>query len=281
MSNILVTGASGLIGSRLIHTLKADHNVIAISRSRPNGEGFVDIRGNFACWEDLAKLDSCEINAAVHLGAVTGGCLEREGILVNVEGSRVLMQYLAARGCKKMVLASSIAAIGFQNTGFIPDHLPITEAHRCKDRDGYGLSKYLMEEVSRYICRQKPELDIMNIRLCSAGTDAAVFRGLRPHGEWCLGGPTYMVVDDAVRLFATAAESPYKPGCRVVNGVAERWWSAEPTARQLRHWWGDKVDVSYFEQPGNRYANVFDTSTLNKELDFEAEKTLKILKDNE
>ena len=277
MRTILVTGASGLIGSRLVHDLKSRHTVLAMSRRRPDGEGFMYIRGDFACWEDLAQLDDTPIDAVVHLGAVTGGCTEREGILVNVEGSRVLMQYLAGRGCKKMVLASSIAAIGFQHTDFVPEHLPITERHGCQDRDGYGLSKYLMEEVSRYVSRQQPDLDILNIRLSSAGTGVDVPQGLRDHGPWCLGSTTYMVVDDAVALFVLAVESPLKPGLRIVNGVASRNWGTVPTADQLRHWWGEKVDVSYFEQPGNEYVSVFDTTGLQEEFGFEATRTLELL----
>lgn len=277
MKTILVTGASGLIGSRLVHELKSRYTVLAMSRHRPDGEGFDYIRGDFACWEDLAQLDDTPIDTVVHLAAVTGGCIEREGILVNVEGSRVLMQYLAGRGCKKMILASSIAAIGFQHTDFIPEHLPITEQHGCLDRNGYGLSKYLMEEVSRYISRQKPDLDILNIRLAAARTDDKVHQGLHDHGPWCLGDTTYMVVDDAVELFILAVESPLKPGLRIVNGVASRNWATVPTADQLRHWWGDKVDVSYFEQPGNEYASVFDTTRLQEELGFEATRTLELL----
>jgi len=277
MSTILVTAASGLIGNLLIEELKSRHNVLTLSRHKPQGEGFTYIRGDFANWEDLSQLDEHKIDGVVHFAAVTGGCIEREGILVNVEGSRVLMQYVSERGCKKIVLASSIAAIGFQNKDFIPDHLPLPQSHGSYDRDGYGLSKYLMEEVARYISRQKPNLDILNIRLSSAGTKTDVPQNLRDHGPWCLGGPTYMVVDDAVQLFATAVEAPQKPGLRIVNGVPNRIWSTFKTADQLRHWWGDKVDTSYFEQPGNEYASIFDTTRLNEELKFSATKTLEIL----
>ncbi len=278
MNTILITGASGLIGSRLVQALKSRHDVIAMSRHRPEGNGFSYVRGDFSSWEDLAQLDEYSIDGAVHLGAVTGGCLEREGILVNVEGSRSLIQYLASHSCRKLVLASSIAAIGFQNTSFVPEHLPVTENHPCLDRDGYGVSKYLMEEVSRYISRQKTELDILNIRLSSTGTRREVPDRMHERAEWCLGAPTYMVVDDAVNLFSLAIESPLKPGYRVVNGVADRWWSSTPTAEQLCHWWGGEVDVSYFERPGNEYANAFDSSRVKEALGFEASVTMDILK---
>jgi nucleoside-diphosphate-sugar epimerase len=55
MSTILVTGASGLIGNLLIEELKPRHNVLALSRRKPKGEGLTYMRGDFANWEDLAQ----------------------------------------------------------------------------------------------------------------------------------------------------------------------------------------------------------------------------------
>jgi len=277
MSTVLVTGASGLIGNRLIHQLKERHTVIAMSRHCPKGEGFTVVRGDFTNREDLSQLDEHKIDAVVHLAAVTGGCIECEGILVNVEGTRVLLQYLASHGCKKMVLASSIAAIGLQRADMVPQRLPIGDEDGCQDRDGYGFSKYLMEEVTRYLCRQKPDLDILNIRLASTGEDTPMPKGLCSRGPWCLAGLTYMVLDDAVDLFILAVETPLKPGLRIVNGVCTHAWSKVPTAEQLRHWWGNQVDISYFEKPENRYAAIFDTARLKQELRFEATRTLAIL----
>ena len=276
MSTILVTGASGFIGQALAPSLAERHDVICMSRRNPR-LGLPWVRGDFGAFEDLRALDGYEIDAVVHLAAVTGGCIEREGILVNVEGTRGLLQYLARRGCRKMVLASSIAAVGFQTTEYVPERLPIRDEDGCQDRDGYGLSKYLMEEVTRYLCRQKPELDILAIRLSSASTNDQVASGLRNHGPWCLGGITYMLVDDAVDLFAMAVEAPLKPGLRIVNGVCEKSWSAIPTAEQLRHWYGDRVDVSFYDRSGNRYASAYDTTRLKEELGFTAARTLAIL----
>ncbi len=281
MSTILVTGASGLIGNRLINKLKENHDVVAMSRKWPQGEGFKFVNGDFTCWEDLTKLDQYPIDSLVHLAAVTGGpssgFLERECIRVNVEGTRVLMRYLASHGCKKMVLASSIAAVGLQREDFIPDHLPITEEHICKDRDGYGFSKYMMEEITRFINQQKPDLDIVNIRLSGAQPNDKVPE-LIDRRHWFIAGVTFMHVDDAVKLFTKAVEAPHKPGLRIVNGVSSRIWSTVKTADQLRHWFGDQVDVSWFEQPGNEYACFFDSTKAKEEFGFEATKTLEILK---
>lgn len=280
MSTILITGASGFIGQALAASMAKQHKVICLSRQRVNLPNTHYIRGDFGAFEDLRQLDPYSIDAVVHLGAVTGGCLERDGILVNVEGSRCLMCYLMDRSCRKFVMASSIAAVGFQNPKFRPVELPIPDEHPCLDRDGYGVSKYLMEEITRYYQRQNDALDVTCLRLSSVQPDDKPSQpgGVRPLGQWALGGITVMLLADAVRAFTLAAEAPYKPGLRILNTTASKIWASAPTAEILRNWWGNEVDVSYFEQPGHEYASVYDVRAIEQELGFTAEATLNYLK---
>lgn len=279
MSTILITGASGFIGKALAAALAPHHQVICMSRRTPGLAELPYVRGEFGSFEDLRQLDRYAIDVVIHLGAVTGGCLERDGILVNVEGTRCLMRYLMERGCKKFVMASSIAAVGLQNPKFRPVQLPIPDEHPCLDRDGYGLSKYLMEEITRYYQRQVETLDVINLRLSSVRPDDTPGQpgGVRPLGAWVLAGITVMVLADAVRAFTLAAEAPYKPGVRTLNATAARAWVSAPTAEILRNWWGNEVDLSYFEQPGHEYASAYDVSAIARELDFTATATLQFL----
>jgi len=237
------------------------------------------MKGDFTSEASLSELEGMDIDAVVHLAAVTGGCSERDGILVNVEGTRLLIQHLSGMGCRKIVLASSIAAIGFQRTDFMPDELPITEAHGCSDIHGYGLSKYLMEEVLRYLSRQKPELDIIALRLASVPaklSDAP--GGSQEYGMWALGGRTCLALEDAITLFSTAVSRDYNPGLLIVNGIADECWSTVPTTELIRSWWGDRIDASYYQRPENEYASFFDTSRLKRELGFTATKTAELIK---
>ncbi|MBZ0303463.1 MAG: NAD(P)-dependent oxidoreductase [Anaerolineae bacterium] len=274
MSTILITGASGLIGRALAARLAEHHAVVCISRHDPE-LNLPWIRGDFSAFEDLRKLDSYEIDAVIHLAAVTGGCLERDGILVNVEGTRCLMRYLMDRGCQKFVMASSIAAVGLQSTQFLPLQLPIPDEHPCLDRDGYGFSKYLMEEITRYYQRQDETLDVINLRLSGASADdrlapPAAMQPLRP---WSLAGITQMNLTNALEVFTRAVEAPYKPGMRVINATARNAWVANPMADILKNWWGEHVDVRYFEQPGHEYASAFDVTRLRDELGLVIEQT--------
>lgn len=272
MSSVLVTGASGFIGRALSAALSQRHEVTCLSRRDPQ-LGLPWVRGEFGSFEDLRRLDSRPVEAVVHLGAVTGGAPERDCILVNVEGTRCLMRYLSDRGCRKFVMASSIAAVGFQSPLFRPLRLPIPDDHPCLDRDGYGLSKYLMEEITRYYGRQDPSLQVINLRLSSVVPDDGLPPPVRvgPLGQWALGGLTILALRDAVRAFTLALETDCGPGVRVMNAAGPQAWAADTVADILRGWYGDEVDVSYFEQPGNEYASVYDVRRIEAELGFVAE----------
>jgi UDP-glucose 4-epimerase len=244
-----------------------------MSRRNP-GLDLPYVRGEFSSFEDLRRLDATPIDVVVHLAAVTGGCLERDGMLVNVEGTRCLMRYLMDRGCEKFVMASSIAAVGMQSIRFRPLTLPIPDEHPCLDRDGYGFSKYMMEEVTRYHHRQNDRIDVINLRLASIAADDRMPEPLRagPLREWALGQITIMALSDAVRAFSMAAEAARRPGVRIMNAAGPKAWVGDPVAEVLEAWWGGDVDLSCFQEPGREYDSVYDVSRIEKEIGFTARK---------
>jgi nucleoside-diphosphate-sugar epimerase len=270
---ILITGGSGFIGRALAENMMRDHDVVSISRRDPEN-GVRWVRGDFGLFEDLRQLDDTSIDAVVHLGAVTGGCSERDAIQVNVEGSRVLMRYAIDRGCRKFVMASSIAAVGMQSVDFRPLQVPITDEHPCLDRDGYGWSKFMMEEVTKYYWRQNADIDVINLRLSSVVSDESPppLREMSPPRQWGLGSLTIMVRQDAVRAFRMAAESDAMPGVRILNASGPRAWVKDPVADILRNWWGNDVDLSHLDAEIHRYDSVYDVSRIEQELGFVAEK---------
>lgn len=274
MSTILVTGASGFIGRHLAPSLAKQHDVICIGRNKPPADVHW-FRGSFGAFEDLRALDAHHIDVLVHLAAVTGGCSERDGMLVNVEGTRCLMRYLIDRGCRRYVMASSIAAVGFQSVDFLPRKLPIPPEHECLDRDGYGFSKHMMEQVTEYYVRQNPDIDVINLRLCSVPhvEQPPPLREPAPLAPWALGSITVMTINDCVRLFQAAVAAPPAAGVRRFNGCGRRAWVQRPVTEFLRGWYGDDVDVSYFEQPGQEWDSVFAPTGLQEELGFVAQDT--------
>ncbi|MEZ4677062.1 MAG: NAD-dependent epimerase/dehydratase family protein [Caldilineaceae bacterium] len=185
--------------------------------------------GDFAEPTALQKLTPRYIDNGF-TAAVTGGCSEEDGLRVNVGGTHHLLRYLIGRGCRKFVLASSIAVVGLQSVDFRPLQLPMPDEHPCLDRDGYGFSKYMMEEVTRYLARQNNALDFINLRLASIVPDEqpvtlAHAGALRP---WAIAGVTKMYLSDTVRCLTLAAEAPPKPGVRILNAVGTQAAVAEP-----------------------------------------------------
>ncbi|HEU4599029.1 MAG TPA: NAD(P)-dependent oxidoreductase [Solirubrobacterales bacterium] len=218
----LVTGASGFVGSALVERLRRSHRVLALSR-RPVAGAHEFVRGSFASREDLAGLDPHRVDVVVHLAAVLEEAGEEEALAVNVAGTRTLLRYLAGRGCRRFVLASSIGAAGATSPGFEPRQRPIPDDHPGDATDPYGLSKWLMEEVAFYFSRQDPELEIALLRLGGV-VDETDRETLAEVGEavelypFIVGGGLISRAD-AAEGFARAAERPLGPGCRRINLV--------------------------------------------------------------
>ena len=277
MSRILITGASGFIGSALARTLSSSqhHEPICLSRRPTDQLGAVSVSGDFSAPEELHKLDRYgEIDVLVHLAAVTGGCTEEECLRVNVLGTHGLLRYLIDRGCRKFVLASSIAAVGMQSVDSRPLQLPMPDEHPCLDRDGYGFSKYMMEEVTRYLARQSDELDFINLRLASIAPDDRQLTPQQPGPTpvWGMGRISIMFLRDTVRCLMAAAEAPRKPGVRILNAVGAQACVAVPVPELLRSWYGseaDQLDLSHYERPGRERDPVYDITRLRDELGFE------------
>ena len=53
-----------------------------------------------------------------------------------------------------------------------------------------------------------------------------------------------------------------------MNTAGPLSWTAVPVAEILRNWWGDEVDLSYFEQDENQYNSVYQIDLIKQELGF-------------
>jgi len=272
MSRILITGASGFIGSALARTLSSSqvHEPIFLSRQPTEQLGAVSVSGDFSVPEELKKLDRFgRIDVLIHLAAVTGGSTEEEGLRVNVLGTHHLLRYLIDRGCRKFVLASSIAAVGMQSVDFRPLQLPMPDEHPCLDRDGYGFSKYMMEEVTRYLARQSDEMDFINLRLASIAPDDRQLTPQQPGPTpaWAMGRVSIMFLSDTIRCLIAAAEAPCKPGVRILSAVGGQACVAVPVPELLRSWYGreaDERDYPHDHRPGHEKQPVYDIARLNE-----------------
>ncbi len=279
MSGILITGTSGFIGQALAESTAKDHEVFCISRQKTEVAGVTAIQGDFTSPDDLRRIDPHAVDVVVHLAAVTGGGTEEELLRVNVMGTYQLVRHFIDGGCKKFVLASSIAAVGMQSPLFRPLQLPMPDEHPCLDRVGYGFSKYMMEETSRYLARQNEDLDFINIRLASIAPDDRELtpRKAGPVGQWSMGTISYMYLSDTVRCLTLAAEASHKPGVRILNAVGTQACVEDTVPEIIRGWYGadaDRIDLSHYTRPGHERDPVYEISRIEEELGFVPERSI-------
>ena len=270
MSTILVTGASGFIGRHLVQRLSNDgHTVIAMSRKASEGAAHV-VAGQFHSFEDLRQLDGHSIDVAVHLAAETGGCTEEAGLAVNVAGTRRLMRYLIDRGCKKIILASSICAAGglsVSEPGFVPLHLPMSAEHRFAGHDAYGLSKWLMEEMARAMATGARDVDVIALRL-GAVTDETTWDPKPQRAEdlalWGFVALGRVALSDVIDGFVRCVELPLTPGYRQSYLTALDNASDQPVAELVRACLGDRLgelNLRHYERTGCEYDGLYDMTS--------------------
>jgi len=269
----LITGASGFVGSALAKLLAPQRPIVCLSRQIVDFS-VPSVAGEFHSLEDLSQLDAYEITSVVHLAAVTGGCSEEDGLAVNVLGTRRLIRYLLDRGCRKFVLASSIAAVGSLQSDFIPLQLPMPDEHPCLARDAYGLSKWMMEELTRYFARLTPDAEFTNLRLGAVVDDA----------QWTpprttVGAPLsipfvqmgHVLLSDVLGAIQAVLQTPLRPGAHVYNVVAPDAASEDAVIDVLRAQFSarlDALDLSWYEQSGHEHGPLYAMDKIRNELGF-------------
>ena len=148
---VLVTGASGFVGSNLIVKLRQQGQAVtAASRSRIEQPGIVYVRspelGPKADWSEALT----GIEAVVHLAGlahIRPGKNQREAwqkyLRINTEGSTRLVEQCLTAGVKHFVFLSSCHAVASESDELLTDR---TVPHPVTD---YGRSKLAAEEATK------------------------------------------------------------------------------------------------------------------------------------
>ena len=153
-SSILVTGATGLVGSYLLHYLVSEgyENITALKRENSDTSLINSILDKIKCCEgDVLYIDALEdamegVEYVFHCAAmVSYDSRDRNALLQNnVEGTANVVNLCLEKNIKKLVHVSSIAAIGKAKNQVLVD-----EKSRWNN-DGnltqYSVSKYLSEQ---------------------------------------------------------------------------------------------------------------------------------------
>lgn len=164
---VAVTGGSGRAGAYVIPELLAHgHTVVNADRVPGESSGARFMRADITDFNDtLSTLSGAD--AVVHLAAIPSPVQdpERRVFEVNMISNWNLLEAAAVLGIGKIVMASSINALGagFSHGIVPPEYFPIDEEHPTRVEDAYSQSKWLGEQMADAFCRRRP-LQIASMR---------------------------------------------------------------------------------------------------------------------
>ncbi|BAF24783.1 UDP-glucose 4-epimerase 4 [Oryza sativa Japonica Group] len=176
---VLVTGGAGYIGSHTVLQLLAAGFRVVVADSLGNSSELAVRRvaalaGDKARNLSLHKVDirdkgglekvfsSTRFDAVVHFAGLkaVGESVQKPLLYYdhNVAGTIILLEVMAAHGCKKLVFSSSAAVYGS------PKNSPCTEEFPLTPHNPYGRTKLIAEEICRDIYHSDSEWSIILLR---------------------------------------------------------------------------------------------------------------------
>ena len=144
MRKIVVTGASGVVGSALLELAGSysDISVLALSRREKTGES-----RDYVSWAETDYSEASLMpllkgaDAVIHMAGIKGTIKELEGYDEDMRMTENLLKASAANGVGSFIYASSRLVYGD------PEKVPWTEDTPVDPRSAYGLNKVRCEKL--------------------------------------------------------------------------------------------------------------------------------------
>ncbi|MBL8785943.1 MAG: NAD(P)-dependent oxidoreductase [Deltaproteobacteria bacterium] len=222
---VLVTGAAGVIGRHLRAAVQERYRLVSTDLlpfdALPGEEtNLTDLRDPRAV-RDLvrgaqgADGPSAGIDAVVHLGGIADEHTWERIREVNIDGVQNVLEAARQAGVRRVVLASSVHAVGFHPRAMIGlDAAPRPDSF-------YGVSKVATEALGR-LYAEKWGLEVVALRIASFQE--------RPRDRRHLS--TWLSPRDMVSLVTRSLESPWVAErgfvlVHAISGNTRRWMSDE------------------------------------------------------
>lgn len=269
---VLCTGGSGRLGSYVTEDLRGRCALTVLDVKPSPAPGVQYVKASIMDFAALKKAFQGQ-DAVVHLAAIPNPRTAPADVTfsTNVQGTWNVLQAAAEAGVRRVIVASSDAALGlhYNPPGYGPQYLPIDESHPLRPIEFYSLSK----EVTETICRSyanRGKLEVLAIRpthivfppeypeLETRGAD------VQNYHLW-----TYVSPEDVAQGFRLAlglAKAPFHAFyISAADGLNTR-----PTLDMLRERYGTLPEIrnpDYFRE--NPLASVLDISRAQDVLGFE------------
>jgi UDP-glucose 4-epimerase len=150
---ILVTGSAGRVGSKVVQRLLDDGKTVTGFDLRASDIVHPRFREVVGAFDDRTAAAAATegATAILHLGAFMSWLPGDADKLhrANVDGTRILLEQASYAKPERVIFASS----GEVYPENVPDYLPVDENHPLKPRSPYGLTKFLGEEIVRFVER--------------------------------------------------------------------------------------------------------------------------------
>lgn len=270
--NVVVTGGGGRLGHYVVERL-APHYSVTVFDLKPSAVEGVPSRTVDST--DLAAMTEAlqGVDAVIHLAAVPNPRTSTPEMCfrVNTQGTWATLQAAEAAGVKRVVVASSDSATGlhYNPEGWMPQYLPVDEAHPLRPSEVYSLTKEITESICRCFAA-RGKIEVIAIR-----PGHIVFRPEYPEIEtrgsdvhnYHLWG--YVAPEDVAQGFQLALEHPDGRYDCIFIGAADGM-NTRPTLELVKERFGTVPEIRrpelYASLPT---AGVFDITHAREKLGYE------------
>jgi nucleoside-diphosphate-sugar epimerase len=160
---VLVSGTTGWIAGGVAKELaQAGHSVAGIARRPTVINGVKSLQADLLSAEALSVIGKEEkFDVLLHLAGSLGWASVEQAVEINVAGTRKIVQAAIDAGCKRIVVASSVAVIGTVAPTYPPKRLPMPADERFVGSSWpYALSKGMVEDLIEMMALQPENKDI-------------------------------------------------------------------------------------------------------------------------
>ena len=170
MKTILITGACGYLGSRLVRYLSRNYKIIALGTKYPNHRkewlSLINefIVGDIRDEKTIQSLLKKNVNFLIHLVSLNqrdSNTIPNYVSSINVSPTWNLLENFTKNGLEKFIYFSTIHVYGNELTG------KIVESDKSFPYNFYSLSHYLSENILNYY-NDTTKTDCINVRLSNS-----------------------------------------------------------------------------------------------------------------